>query len=132
MNYLYRNDDGEPIDAYWESGSMSFGADYLRKYAAILWVGIKPEENSSLTVTVQTDRKTDYTEKIVASRLASFYPATFAHWSFATNRKPQMERLKIKAKKFVFYKLIFKTNEADTTATVLTADIRVRMTGDAK
>ncbi len=132
MNYLYRNDDGVAIDAYWESGSLSFGADYLRKYAAVLWVGIKPEENSSLTVTVQTDRKTDYTEKIVASRLASFYPATFAHWSFATNRKPQMERLKIKAKKFVFYKLIFKTNEADATATVLTADIRVRMTGDAK
>lgn len=132
MDYGYRNDDGRAIDAYWESGSMSFGSDYMRKYAAMLWVGIKPEANSKVYVTVQTDRKSSYTEKPVASQLASFNPATFAHWSFAVNRKPQMERLKIKAKKFVFYKLIFKSNEADATATILAADIRVRMTGDAK
>ena len=132
VNYGYRNDDGRAIDAYWESGSMSFGSDYLRKYAAVLWVGIKPEPNSKVAVTVQTDRKSNYTEKLASSQLASFNPATFAHWSFATNRQPQMERMKIKAKKFVFYKLIFKSNEADATATILAADIRVRMTGDAK
>lgn len=132
MDYGYRNDDGKAIEAYWESGSMSFGADYMRKYAATMWISIKPEANSEVYVTVQTDRKSNYTEKAVASSLASFNPASFKSWSFAVNRKPQMERLKIKAKKFVFYKLIFKTDAADVTATILTADIRVRMTGDAK
>lgn len=132
MNYDYRSDDGKAIIAYWESGSMSFGADYMRKYAAALWVSIKPEANSEVFVTVQTDRKSSYTEKAVASSLASFYPASFASWSFAVNRKPQIERLKIKAKKFVFYKLIFRTEAADATATIVSADIRVRMTGDAK
>ena len=132
MNYSYRSDDGVAIDAYWESGAMSLGADYLRKYAAVLWVGIKPEANSEVYVTVQTDRKSNYTEKAVASSLASFYPASFTSWSFAVNRKPQMERLKIKAKKFVFYKLIFRADAVDVTATILSADIRVRMTGDAK
>jgi len=132
MHYDYRNDDGEAIIAYWESGSMSFGADHLRKFAAVLWLGVKPEANSEVYITVQTDRKSSYTEKVVTSRLASFYPATFAHWSFATNRKPQMERMKIKAKKFVFYKLIFRTEAVDATATILASDIRVRMTGDAK
>ena len=43
-----------------------------------------------------------------------------------------MTKLKIKAKKFVFYKLIFKSNSASSTATVLAADIRVRYTGYAK
>lgn len=132
MNYDYRNDDGQAINAYWESGSMSFGADFLRKFAAVLWIGVKPESNSEVYVTVQTDRKSEYTEKVVTSKLASFFPATFNHWSFSTNRKPQMERLKIKAKKFVFYKLIFRTEAEDATATILAADIRVRMTGDAK
>ena len=71
-------------------------------------------------------------KKVVASRLSTFDPANFAHWSFSVNRKPHMKKLKIKAKKFVFYKLIFKSSSASSTATVLAADIRVRYTGYAK
>lgn len=132
LAYAYLSDDGEEIDAYWESGSMSFGEDYMRKYAAALWIGIKPESNSEVYTTVQTDRKSVYTEKVVASTLATFSHANFANWSFMVNRKPRMTKLKIKAKKFVFYKLIFKSKSASTTATVLAADIRVRYTGYAK
>lgn len=132
ISYAYKSDDGEPIYAYWESGSMSFGQDYMRKYAASLWVAIKPESNSEVWVTVQTDRKSTYTEKIVDSRLATFEHVDFAHYSFLTNRKPHMNKLKIKAKKFVFYKLIFKSASSSANATVLATDIRVRFTGYAK
>ena len=132
VKYDWETDDGAAIDAYWESGSMSFGQDYMRKYAAMLWVGIKPESRGEVSVTVQTDRKSNYAEKLVVSSLSSFSNANFAKWSFRTNRKPFMEKLKIKAKKFVFYKLIFESNTPDTTATVLAADIRVRYTGFAK
>lgn len=129
---LYLSDDGEAIDAYWESGSMSFGSDYMRKYAAQLWVGIKPQDSSEVWVTVQTDRKSTYTEKLVRSALSSFARWNFKDLSFKLNRKPQMTRLKIKAKKFVFYKLIFTTDTSDSTVTVLAADIRVRTTGYSK
>lgn len=132
LSYEWLSDDGEAIDAYWESGSMAFGQDYMRKYAAMLWVGIKPEGNSELWVTVQTDKNSQLNEKVVESTLASLDKANFGRWSFATNRKPHMKKLKIKAKKFVFYKLIFKCNAADTRATVLAADIRVRYTGYTK
>lgn len=132
VSYELETDDGDAINAYWESGSMSFGQSYMRKYAAMLWVGMKPEARASITVTVQTDAKSEYTEKVVETRLASFSSANFAHWSFKTSRKPFMTKLKIKAKKFVFYKLIFKSNEIDTKATVTSADIRVRFTGYTK
>lgn len=132
MSYNYLSDNGEAIDAYWESGSMSFGMDYKRKYSAQLWIGIKPESSGEITVTMETDRKSSYPEKVVASNMASFRKANFSRWSFKTNRRPQMVRLKLKAKKFVFYKLIFESKEPDTTATVLAADIRVRFTGYAK
>ena len=128
----YLNNDGRAIDAYWESGSMSFGQDFQRKYSAMIWVGVKPESSAEVTVTAQTDRSSSYTEKLITSSLASFAHVNFVKWSFATNRKPQMSRLKIKAKKFVFYKLIFRSNTPDATATILAADIRVRFTGDAK
>lgn len=132
VNYRWLSDDGDPIKAYWESGSMSFGQDYMRKYAAMLWIGIKPETNSEVYVTVQTDRSSQLTEKIVESYLSTFGQVNFARWSFGTNRKPHMKKLKIKAKKFVFYKLIFKCDSADTRATILAADIRVRFTGFTK
>ena len=132
FGYAHLNDNGEAIDAYWESGSMSFGQDYMRKYAAQLWIGIEPESCAEIEVTVMTDKKSSYAEKVVASSLSTFDQANFSEWSFKTNRQPFMKRLKIKAKKFVFYKLIFKTNSPDTTATILAADIRVRFQGYAK
>ena len=132
FSYDLESDDGQAIDAYWESGSMSFGQDYMRKYAAMLWIGIKPESRAEVEVTVQTDRKSSYAEKVILSSFATFSDANFAKWSFRTSRRPFMTRLKIKAKKFVFYKLIFKNNKADTTATILAADMRVRYTGYAK
>ena len=132
LSYNYKSDDDEAIDAYWESGSMSFNQDYMRKYSSIIWVGLKPESSGEVYVTVQTDRKSLYTEKVISSSLTSFRDANFARWSFRTNRKPFMTRLKIKAKKFVFYKLIFSTNTTDTTVTLLAADIKVRYTGAAK
>lgn len=132
FSYSYYSDNGDEIDAYWESGSMSFGQDYMRKYAATLWVGIEPESNAAVEVTAITDRKSSYTEKMVESSLATFTETDFTNWSFKTNRQPFMTKLKIKAKKFVFYKLVFKSKSADTTVTVLAADIRVRYTGFAK
>lgn len=128
----YGAGDTETIDCYWESGSMSFGADYQRKYSAMLWLGIKPESKASIRVTVQTDRAAEYAEKSVTSSLATFLSLSFSDWVFATNRRPWTSRLKIKAKKFVFYKLILESNTDNTSATVTSADIRVRFTGYAK
>lgn len=111
----YFSDNGNAIDAYWESGSMPFDRDFMRKYSAMIWIGIKPEENGYLVVSAETDRKSD-----------------FAEYSFSTDDAgavPTMHRLKLKAKKFTYYKLILSNNTADTTATVVSADIRIRATG---
>ncbi len=111
----YFSDEGEAIDAYWESGSMPFAADFRRKYSAMLWVGIRPDDNGYLEVSAKTDRKTD-----------------FAIYSFSTAdaaQVPEMNRIKLKAKKFTYYNLILANNTSDRTATVVSVDIRVRGTG---
>lgn len=128
----YRSDDTQPIDAYWESGSMDFTADWRRKYSSTIWVSIKPEGQGRVTVTAQSNKKSDYIEKEVVSGLATLQNVNFAHWSFNTNRKPQVQRVRIKVKRFTFYKLIFKSNSASSTATVLATDFQVRYTGNVK
>ena len=125
----FRNDIGSAISARWASGNMAFGADYRRKYSAMLWVGISPVAGGELGVTIETDRKADFSKKIVSKNMATFTKANFGNWSFATSRRPEMERLKLKAKKFTYYKLIFTNDSANTTAAVTSADLRVRYTG---
>ena len=125
----FRNDCGSAISARWASGNMAFGADYRRKYSAMLWVGISPVTGGELGVTIETDRKADFSKKIVSKNMATFTKANFGNWSFATSRRPEMERMKLKAKKFTYYKLIFTNDSANTTATVTSADVRVRYTG---
>ena len=111
----YFSDNGEAIDARWESGAMSFAEDFRRKYSATVWVGIKPEDNGYLEVTAQTDRKSDFAVYDVAT--------------FDAGAVPEMERIRIKAKKFTYYKMVLSCDTADKTVTVVSADIRVRGTG---
>ena len=40
-----------------------------------------------------------------------------------------MHRIKLKAKKFTYYKLILRSDKPGSTATVVSADMRIRETG---
>ena len=128
----YRNDDGAEIDAYAETGSMDFARDWQLKYSPMLFVAIEPENNARIDVTVMSNRRSDYPVKTVAMSFCTFTNADFNHWSFRTNKKPQVKRLKLKVKKAVFYKLIFKSCSASATATVLETDIQIRYAGNVK
>lgn len=128
----FRNDNGTEIAARWQSGSMDFGMDYKRKHSSELWVVLKPESQARVTATVESNVSSNYDEKVVSSSLSTFSHASFAHWSFGTNRKPQTDRVKIKVKKFTFYRLILTSVSTSATATILGVDIRVRLVGNVK
>ena len=128
----YRNDDNEDIDAYAATGSLDFGKDWQLKYSPQLYVAIMPETNARVLVTVETDRRGDYPEKIVAYSRSTFGHVNFAHFSFNTSRKPKVQRVKMKVKKATFYKLIYKSKSASATATVLQTDVQLRYAGNVK
>lgn len=132
LSTQYRNDDLAPIDAYWESGAMAFGKDWGRKHSSTMWVSIKPESQAQLTVTAQSNLKSNYARKLISSGLSSLGNVSFAHWSFGTNRKPQVIRVRLKIKKFTYYTLIFESKSTSATATVLGVDMQVRYTGNVK
>lgn len=129
---LYPNDDGKAIDAFFASGHMAFDRDYQRKHSSVVWVSVKPTANANLLVTARSDRRSDYIDKAVTMILSTFRSANFGAWSFLTNRAPQMERLKLKVKKFTYYQLVLKSNYTASDATVLGVDFRIRYTGYVK
>ena len=128
----YRNDDGADIDAYAATGAMDFGKDWMLKYVPMVFVAIQPESNARISVTAESNKRSDYDDKVVSSSLMTFSHMSFEHFSFGTNRKPQVTRVKIKVKKATFYKLIFKSTSSSATATVLEADIQMRFAGNVK
>jgi hypothetical protein len=128
----YRSDDGADIDCYAVTGAMDFGRDWQYKYSPMLFVAMQPESNARIEVTVDSDRRSDYPVKTVAYSLLTFGHMDFNHFSFNTNRKPQVARLKMKVKKATYYRLIFQSRSASATATVVQADISLRYAGSVK
>lgn len=131
---LYDNYAGVsvPIDAAWESGFMAFGADFLKKYASSIYVSVLPQSNSSLSVTAETDRKSSYTEKTVSKNIFTFSTLRFSNLTFRTKQSPTISRVRLKVKKFVYYKLKFSVSQPGTRAVVLGFDMEVRYGAKAK
>lgn len=128
----YYSDCEAAIDCYAATGAMDFDRDWLLKYSPMIFVAMQPESGARVTVTVETNRRSDYPEKAVAYSLATFSHVNFGSFSFATNRKPQVQRVKMKVKKASYYRLIYKSNSASATATVLQTDVQLRYAGKVK
>lgn len=124
--------DSQQIIAVWESGYMSFGVDFRRKYSSEIYVSMLPESSSGMIITASTDKRDSYMEKSAGQSVFSFAPLDFAHFSFNLSRTPKIQRVRLKVKKFVYHKLIFKVNSIGNRATVLGYDQRVRFSSMAK
>ncbi len=125
--------DGEAfVDAFWRSGSMDFSKDWKRKYTSTIWVGMKPEARAKITVTARSNKNSNYPDKSVSYGLSTFEQMDFSQFSFGTNRQPQMARLKLKVKKYTYYQLVFESKQSAGTATITSADIQVRYSGNVK
>lgn len=128
----YRNDCGEPINCYAETGAMDFGRDWQYKYSPMVFVALRPDTHARIYVTAESNRRSDYPDKLVSATLSTFDHVDFAHFSFVTNRKPQVRRLRLKVKKAAFYRLIFKSFDRSATATVIETDVRLRYAGTVR
>lgn len=128
-----RYDEGKrAIEAVYESGFLSFGADYKRKYSSRLWLSLSPQVASQLDITVKTDKRGEYMTKTVGYSLLDFSMLDFSNFSFETYSAPKIRRVQMKVKKFVYYKLILKVSKEGARATILGYDQQVRFASDAK
>lgn len=120
------------IKAMWESGYMAFGADFQRKYSSQLYISMLTQPHSRMTVTAATDKRDEYMEKDIESNRFTWDDADFRWWSFDLSSAPKISRVRLKIKKFVYYKLIFRVDEEGARATVLGYDQIIRYGSMAK
>lgn len=140
------------INCYWESGHMAFGSESTRKYSSYVWVTLLAGPGAVAVVKTRTDRKPQGPEKTDWANTTGLFDATeFDRFSFQTYLAPFARRLKLKLKKFVYYKLIIESepredgldvfevwdempwdDKGSGSVCVLNIDIKVRNGPDAK
>lgn len=128
----YTNDNGVATSARWEMNFYSFDIEYLRKFLTEMWISLKPESKSSVSINYQTDRTGTSDTYVATYNLSTFTAADFGDWSFLVNYNPQPFNFKIKAKKFVYFKLILTNDATDEKLTVLSISLPVRMGSKVK
>ena len=117
------SDNGNQIDAHWESGFYDFDAEYLQKFIDEIWASIQPFANTSVDITFETDRDPLSPTFIAKIRLFSFEDIDFSNFTFLTSIVPQPFRFKIKAKKFVYFKIKLDNNTDDEKLTILSLNL---------
>lgn len=127
-----RSDNGTVISAYWETGFYDYGMDWRRKFVNEMWISLQPDDLSSVDISYQTERVVTSGTYIAVYNVASFANMDFGNMSFYVNYNPQPFRFKIKAKKFVYFKLVLQNNELTDNLTVLSINLAARYGSKAR
>jgi hypothetical protein len=127
-----RNDNGTAISCEWEMSFYNFNAVWLQKYVNEMWVSLKPDDLSSVSISYETEKVVTSGTYVAVYNLSSFANTDFADYSFYTNYNPQPFRFKIKAKKFVYFKLLLRNDALRDNLTVISINLAARYGGKAR
>lgn len=117
------NDNGTVIDAHWETGFYDFEALWLQKYIYEMWISLSPEGKTSVDITYETNYNQSALTYQASYDLITFVGMDFSEFSFSTSSNPQPFRFKIKAKKFVYFRLNLDNTDLGDTLTILSINL---------
>lgn len=124
INSRYTTYNGKRIDAEWQSGFYDFEVEYKKKTMRVLWLTLKPHSRTAVNVNYLSDRDSGTDEKEIKSVSMDFRNVNFNDFSFNVNETVKPYRIKLKAKKFAFLKLILKNDKLDSYLTVDSLSIK--------
>ena len=124
--------NGEIIEALWESGFYDFEVEYKRKTMRLLWIALKPWARTSLIINYTSDRELGTDPKEIESYCVSYRYWNYANMTYNTNYSIKPFRVKLKAKKFAFLKLMLSNKEIDEKVTINSIAIQKAYGGNVK
>lgn len=126
--------NGVAISAEWEMGYYDWGTEWQRKFTNQIWITMEPDTRTSLDVYWITDR--DSGEKQASGSIGyltfSFDTIDFEDFTFNTGLSPRPKRVRTKAKKFAYWKLILRNSRSGYTSSVLGITLDARIGGNVK
>jgi hypothetical protein len=126
--------NGVAVSAEWISGYYDWSAEWKRKFINYIYITMVPAPKANLDVYWITDR--DNAEKQTSYSIGYntfvYSQANYGTWTYDTNYSPRPKRIRTKAKKFAYYKLILRNSTLDYTSSVLGITFEARVGGDVK
>ena len=123
---------GEIIEAEWQSGYYDFGIEEQRKTMRVLWITLKPWFKTSLDINYISDRDSGNEAKQIENRTISYAYWNYKNFTYNTQKSVKPFRVKLKAKKFAFLKLVLRNNKRDEKVTVNSIAIKKVFGGEVK
>lgn len=111
----YTTDNGTAIKSHWETGFYDFNAEWLQKYLYEAWISLKAQTTSlSLYYKTELGDSPIQTISLNVGQQFTFASLNFSSLSFSyLGSSAKIIRFKLKAKKFVFFKLVLDNNNAE-------------------
>lgn len=127
----YLTDNSTSISSIIETGYIDYGSMSYRKFLNMMWVAIKPEEDTSVDVYVKIDGKAERFVKTISYNNLNFADIDFSDFTFSTDYNPKAKQVNAKANDFSYIKIILK-NTTNNRLTVLSIDAPSNIGGVSK
>ena len=98
----------------------------------MLWITLKPWAKTSLVINYVSDRDTGTDEKEIENRCISYKYWNYADFTYNTNYYIKPFKIKLKAKKFAYLKLLLTNEKIDEKVTINSITIRKSYGVDVK
>ncbi len=137
----YDGDDDSLIYAYWESGAMDFGDFTHEKFTPELWISYTPAAHGVFGIEGETNRyeKRTWLENAGGEGRdeaeLDFSSLDFACINFGNEsyiRQAKTLHRKMRLRKFIYCKLIFRAEETDSAAAVHSVALNVTFGGETR
>ncbi len=125
------HDDYVPINAYWKSKPLNFGADEYYKTIDTLFVGIKPSGKTSVDILCESDKRRRLLNENepIQFNLFDFNKIDFTNFTFQYSSFPRSIKRKVKEKKITHFQLVLENDKLDENLTILSLAIKYRYQG---
>ena len=128
----YLTFNGKTIDCHWEMNMYDFGANWLKKTLNKSWITLSPKPKSNIEIQYITDKNAYSNPYIINYDTVTFGNIDFANFTFYTNFNPQAFYIRLKAKKFVYLKLVIDNTQKDSTFTITNLTLKTEYGNESK
>jgi len=133
FNEISITDNGEAVNAVFETGFTGFGVPYLRKNTRTVYVTIDPDGKVGFEFSWETNKKVSDSDLYSKSYATfSYSDINYSDWSYAMNMNPQPIKIRIRAKKYSYIKFKFKNSETDRVLSITDFKVSAVTTGEVR
>ena len=125
-------DNGTKIADLIETGDIPFGENWKRKFLNFAYIGLQPQGRSRAKIGWISDYATSSEDEEISYVNMDYGNIDYGDWTYLANYSPQPFRIKTKAKKFTYLKLVITCDSTTHDMTLLSITMPAIVGGVSK